>query len=114
MVARIPSAPAATLVKAASDTAGRVPVGARISGTARQPKMALDLSEAGTRAANAAREAAQQEARKVATQAADKIVGRILPRDSAATTDSVKSKVTGAITDRFKKLIKPKNDSTQN
>jgi hypothetical protein len=114
LASRIPGAPAAMLVKAASDTAGRIPVGALISGSARQPKIALDMSEAGTRAATKAREAAQQEAKKVATKAADKIVGRILPRDSAASaTDSVKSKVGTAIGAGLKKLIKPKSDSTQ-
>jgi hypothetical protein len=63
--ARIPGAPPAfrLAADAAAGPDGRVPVGARIAGTAASPTVRLDLSEAGGRVAERAREAAEAEAR---------------------------------------------------
>ena len=105
--ARIPGASTAVLVKSASDSAGRVPVGAKIKGTARQPSIALDMSEAGKRSVQTARNAAEQEAKKAAASVADKIAQRVLPKDSTA-TDSTKSKVESLVGGGIKKLFKPR------
>ncbi|HEY0811245.1 MAG TPA: AsmA-like C-terminal region-containing protein, partial [Longimicrobiales bacterium] len=106
--ARIPGAPTAVLVKSASDSAGRVPVGAKIKGTARQPSIALDMSEAGKRSVQTARNAAEQEAKKAAASVADKIAQRVLPKDSTTATDSTKAKMENVIGGGIKKLFKPK------
>ncbi|MGH7574037.1 MAG: AsmA-like C-terminal region-containing protein, partial [Longimicrobiales bacterium] len=66
---RVPGAPAAfvaNVAELAGDEDGRIPIGARISGTAKNPSIRLDMSEAGALAANRAREAAQAEARELA------------------------------------------------
>jgi hypothetical protein len=108
---RIPGAPAALLTSAVAGPDGRVPIGARIGGSARQPTIRLDLSEAGTRAANAAREAAQKEVREAAAAAAEKLKEKLPlpPRDSlTAKTDSAKKKVENEVVNRLRKLVRPK------
>lgn len=113
---RIPGAPAAFLVNLVSTEQGQVPIGARISGSATAPDIALDMSEAGARAAQAAREAAQQQARQAAAQVADDVATRVadqigerLPSaDSiAARADSVRRSVESNIADRLRRVIRP-------
>src|SRR5690606_21829174 len=70
---RVPGAPAGFLASAAAGPDGRVPVGARFAGTAREPSVSIDMSEAGARVAAAAREAAQQQAREAAARAAERV-----------------------------------------
>jgi hypothetical protein len=107
---RVPGAPAAFLASAAAGGDGRVPVGARFTGNARDPAVSLDMSEAGARVASAAREAAEQRARDAAATAAAQILEK-LPRDSVtAAADSARRKVESAIGDRLKRIIKPGND----
>jgi hypothetical protein len=112
--ARVPGAPAAFLVSAAAGADGRVPVGARFSGTARDPSIRLDLSEAGARVADAAREAAQDQAREMADRIADDLADRaaaqlggvLPPRDSLATTaDSARKKVEDEVVNRLRRLL---------
>jgi hypothetical protein len=114
--ARIPGAPAAFLVSAVSGTDGRVPIGARITGTAAGPDIRLDLSEAGALAANRAREAAQNEARELADRVVEDLAGRLpagvpaaLPsRDSVAiAADSARSRVQQELQDRLRRIIRP-------
>ncbi|HSK18679.1 MAG TPA: AsmA-like C-terminal region-containing protein [Longimicrobiales bacterium] len=110
--ARVPGAPAAFLTSAAAGDDGRVPIGARFTGSARDPSVSLDMSEAGTRIANAAREAAEREAREAAERAAgqvaDRIADRLPPRDSmTAAADSAKKKVEAEVVNRLRRIIKP-------
>ncbi|MBR9988271.1 MAG: AsmA family protein [Gemmatimonadetes bacterium] len=110
--ARVPGAPAAFLTSAAGGADGRVPVGARFSGPARDPSVSVDMSEAGARVANAAREAAQQQAREAAERAAgqitDQLADRLPPRDSVtAAADSAKQKVEAEVVNRLRRIIRP-------
>ena len=109
---RLPGAPAALLTSAAAGDDGRVPVGARFTGTHRDPAVALDMSEAGARIANAAREAAAQQARaaaeRAAAQAAEQLAGRLPARDSvSAAADSAKKKVEAEVVNRLRRIIRP-------
>lgn len=111
-MARVPGAPAAFLTSAAGGADGRVPIGARFSGTARDPAVSIDMSEAGARIANAAREAAQQQAREAAAEAAslitDQLADRLTPRDSiSAAADSAKKKVEAEVANRLRRIIRP-------
>lgn len=110
--ARVPGAPAAFLTSAAAGDDGRVPIGARFTGSARDPSVTLDMSEAGTRIVNAAREAAARETReaaeRVAGQVADRIADRLPPRDSmTAAADSAKKKVEAEVVNRLRRIIRP-------
>lgn len=107
--ARVPGAPAAFLTSAAAAEDGRIPVGTRFAGTARDPDVSVDMSEAGARIANAAREAAQEQARAAAASAAEQLADRILPpRDSVtASADSAKKKVESEVVNRLRRIIKP-------
>lgn len=109
VASRLPGAPAAFAVNVASGADGRVPIGARISGTAARPSIRLDLSEAGALAANRAREAAQAEAKSLAERAiGEDLVERLPPRDSlAAAADSLKQKVEGDVVNRLRRLVRP-------
>ncbi|HEX6308534.1 MAG TPA: AsmA family protein [Longimicrobiales bacterium] len=106
--ARVPGASAGFVAGAAADGDGRVPVGARFGGTARDPSVALDLSAAGARVANAAREAAERQARDAAARAAERLTEQLLPRDTAGTpADSMKKKVEAEVVNRLKRIIRP-------
>jgi hypothetical protein len=107
---RIPGAPAAFLVNLVAGADGRVPVGARITGTATAPDIRLDMSEAGARAAGAAREAAQQQARETVTRVVDDVTDRLPlpPRDSlAATADTLRNRVESNIAERLRRVLRP-------
>ncbi|HEX6135589.1 MAG TPA: AsmA family protein [Longimicrobiales bacterium] len=106
--ARVPGAPAGFVASAAAGEDGRVPIGARFGGTARDPSVALDLSEAGARIASAARDAARQQASEAAARAAEQLTGQLPPRDSlSAAADSMKKKVESEVVNRLKRIIKP-------
>jgi hypothetical protein len=107
--ARVPGAPAAFLTSAAAGDDGRVPIGARVTGSHRDPSVSVDMSEAGTRIANAAREAAQEQARAAAARAAEQLAGQLLPpRDSiSAAADSAKKKVESEVVNRLRRIIRP-------
>ena len=105
--ARVPGAPAGFVASAAAGEDGRVPVGARFTGTARDPSVALDMSEAGARVASAAREAAQREAQEAAARAAEQLIGRLPGSDSTTTAaDSLKKKVESEVTNRLRRIIR--------
>ncbi|MGH7448907.1 MAG: AsmA-like C-terminal region-containing protein, partial [Longimicrobiales bacterium] len=107
-LARVPGAPAAFLASAAAGNDGRVPVGARFAGTARDPTVSIDMSEAGARIANAARVAAQEQAREAAAAAADQLAEQLPPRDSlTAAADSMKKKVESEVVNRLRRIIRP-------
>jgi hypothetical protein len=108
-MSRVPGAPAAFLTSAAAGDDGRVPIGARFTGNHRDPSVGIDMSEAGTRIANAAREAAQEQAREAAARAAEQLAGQLLPpRDSvSAAADSAKKKVESEVVNRLRRIIRP-------
>jgi hypothetical protein len=107
--ARVPGAPAAILTRAAAGDDGRVPIGARFTGNHRDPTVSVDMSEAGTRIANAARQAAQEQAREAAARAAEQLAGQLLPpRDSmSAAADSARKKVESEVVNRLRRIIRP-------
>jgi hypothetical protein len=108
--ARLPGAPTAFLANLVAEPDGRVPVGARISGTARDPVVRMDLSAASARGADAVREAARSEAREMADRLADELADRlpVPPRDSLATAaDSLKQKVEDEVVNRLRRVLRP-------
>jgi hypothetical protein len=115
---RVPGVPAAFLTSAAGGADGRIPVGARFTGPARDPEVTIDMSEAGTRVANAAREAAQQQVREAVESAAgqltDQLADQLPPRDSvSAAADSAKKKVETEVTNRLRRIIRPGGNQTR-
>ncbi|HKJ91895.1 MAG TPA: hypothetical protein VJ957_01950, partial [Longimicrobiales bacterium] len=88
---------------AASDTAGRVPVGLTIRGLAEKPDVALDLSEARQNVVARARAAAEEQAKQAAGKAVQEAAKRVLP-DSirGMPTDSL----TNALRDTLQKVVK--------
>jgi hypothetical protein len=113
---RIPGAPAAFLVGMVAGSDSRVPVGARITGTAASPVIRLDMSEAGARLATAAQEEARRQAQEVAARVADDVATRVrdelshrLPqRDSLAVrADSLRRSVEDNIADRLRRVLRP-------
>lgn len=111
-LSRVPGASGAVLTSAAAGSDGRVPVGARFRGTHRDPDITLDMSEAGARIAQAAREAAAEEARAAAESAAgqiaDQLSNRLPPRDSvSAAAEVAKKKVQADVVNRLRRIIPP-------
>lgn len=101
---------AAALTSAVSGPDGRVPVGIRISGSTRSVSVALDLSEAGSRLAEQARERAEAEVRERATEIAESVIGADrIPRieSPAAALDSARQRVGDAVTDRLRGILRP-------
>lgn len=107
LAANIPGAPAG-LLAAVSGEDGRIPVGARIGGTARQPSISLDLSQAGAAAASAAREAAEAEARVQGERLADELGIELPATDSlSAAADSARQRVQDDVQNRLRRLLRP-------
>lgn len=67
---------------AAAGSGERIPVGVAIGGTAREPRVSLDLSEARGNVVARAREEAEREARELAGRAADAAMDRLEIPDS--------------------------------
>lgn len=108
--ARLPGAPTGFLVNLVAGSDGRVPVGARITGTAQDPVVRIDMTEASARAADAARETAQSEARAMAARIADDLADRMLPADSvAAGADSLKRRAEEEVVNRLRRVLRPGN-----
>jgi uncharacterized protein involved in outer membrane biogenesis len=107
---RLPGAPTGFLVNLVAGPDGRVPVGARISGTARDPVIQLDMTEASARAADAAREAAQAEGRAMAARIAEDLAERMMPADSVtAGADSLKRRAEEEVVNRLRRVLRPGN-----
>ncbi len=90
---------------------GRVPVGVRITGQARNPELGLDFSAAADNAVAEARQAAETRARELAEQAARQAAGRLLPGDSLATApaDSARARIEAELRSRLRSLIRIKH-----
>ncbi|MDR0787633.1 MAG: AsmA family protein [Gemmatimonadota bacterium] len=99
-----------TLATAAGGKDGRIPVGFRISGSSKNASASLDLSEAGARLADRAKEEAEAQLRSRATNVAEKIFGTDLPAVASPTEtiDSVRQRIESTVTDRLRGLLNPR------
>lgn len=111
LAARVRGALAPRLARAAAGPEGRIPVGVRITGPAREPDLRLDLSAAASNAVAEARKEAEARARelagKAAREAAEKAAGQLLPRDSVPlAADSARAKLEGEMKKRLCRFVK--------
>ncbi|MQA92294.1 MAG: AsmA family protein [Gemmatimonas sp.] len=108
LTSRVGGEYASRLTSAAAGADGRVPVGIRFTGSARQPSVALDLTEAGTQLADQVREEVESEARERVETAVDELVGSvgIPPVESpAAVVDSARQRAEEAVVGRLQGLL---------
>ncbi len=102
------------IASAVADGDGRIPVGFRLSGTSRDASASLDLSEAGARLADRARQEAEAEVRERATEAAGRLLGTDIPpvASPSEAIDSARQRVESAVTDRLRGLLTPRRQET--
>lgn len=112
LTSRASGTTASALVTAATDESGRVPVGIRFAGTARQPSVSLDLTEAGRLMAERAREEAETRARELAESAASAAASRVLgsegvslPESPGAALETARQSASDAVIGRLRGLI---------
>jgi hypothetical protein len=94
LVARARVAELSRLASVAAGEGGRVPVGLRLAGTAQDPQVQLDFSQAAGNLQARAQQRVEEEGRELAEKAAREAVERLLPADSLATpVDSVRKRL---------------------
>lgn len=98
---------------AAAGSGGRVPVGLRITGTADNPDVTLDVSEARGNVVARARETAEREAREVAAHAADAALDRLEIPDSlrGLPADSLRKVIGDSLFDLLPDSLRLPSDS---